>query len=138
MRWAGRGAAALVRAYQVAISPLFVPRCRFYPTCSSYAVVALRRHGLVKGGGLALWRLVRCQPFHPGGVDHVPKLGSAEDRRIEQPRKGVMGVPGRRWLPGGLPSGSGASSGPGGGGAVGEDRWIQAKRGTRKVTHGLA
>jgi putative membrane protein insertion efficiency factor len=62
----------LIRGYQRWVSPLFVPRCRFYPSCSAYAVQALQVHGLVKGGRLALWRLVRCQPFSAGGVDHVP------------------------------------------------------------------
>jgi putative membrane protein insertion efficiency factor len=69
-------AALVVRGYQEAVSPLFAPRCRFYPSCSSYAVTALRRHGLFKGLALAAWRLVRCQPFHPGGVEHVPPKGA--------------------------------------------------------------
>lgn len=61
----------LVRAYQLV--PRMGPgRCRFYPTCSSYAISALRTHGAVRGTGLAVWRLVRCHPWNPGGVDHVP------------------------------------------------------------------
>jgi putative membrane protein insertion efficiency factor len=64
-----------VRGYQVAVSPLFAPKCRFYPSCSGYAVTAFRTHGLLKGAALAAWRLARCQPFNPGGVDHVPARG---------------------------------------------------------------
>ena len=62
----------LVRAYQWLIGPLLPPSCRFYPSCSAYAVTALERHGAVKGSWLAARRLARCQPFHPGGIDPVP------------------------------------------------------------------
>lgn len=62
-----------VRAYQVAISPvlvaLFGPRCRFYPSCSAYAVESLRVAGPIRGSWLSLRRLLRCHPFHPGGYD---------------------------------------------------------------------
>ncbi|MBA2322755.1 MAG: membrane protein insertion efficiency factor YidD [Pseudonocardiales bacterium] len=79
----------LIRWYQRWVSPGLPPRCRFYPTCSAYAIESLRVHGLVVGSALALWRLLRCAPWHPGGVDPVPlrrfRLGrpaddSAEDR----------------------------------------------------------
>ncbi|MFC3853266.1 membrane protein insertion efficiency factor YidD [Salinispirillum marinum] len=63
----------LVRGYQVAISPLFPPRCRFYPTCSSYALEALEKHGAIKGSWLAVQRIGKCHPFHPGGLDPVPE-----------------------------------------------------------------
>lgn len=63
---------APIRLYQLVISPLLGPRCRFYPSCSSYAVQALRRHGPIKGLGLATWRVLRCHPWHPGGIDPVP------------------------------------------------------------------
>jgi putative membrane protein insertion efficiency factor len=63
---------AVINGYRRWISPLLVPRCRFYPTCSSYAATALNEYGLVRGGWLALKRLIRCQPFSPGGVDYVP------------------------------------------------------------------
>ena len=63
---------ALVRGYQVAISPLLPPACRYYPSCSAYAVEALERHGAVRGGWLAARRLARCHPFRPGGYDPVP------------------------------------------------------------------
>jgi len=62
----------LVRGYQLIISPWIAPRCRFYPSCSSYAVTALRRHGALRGSWLAVRRLGRCHPWNPGGVDHVP------------------------------------------------------------------
>jgi len=63
---------ALIRMYQWTLSPLMGPRCRFHPTCSDYAVEALCRHGSVRGGALALRRLSKCHPWHPGGVDPVP------------------------------------------------------------------
>ncbi len=59
--------------YRQAISPLLGSRCRFHPTCSRYAEEAVSVHGVLKGLGLTLWRLARCQPFHPGGYDPVPK-----------------------------------------------------------------
>jgi uncharacterized protein len=62
----------LVRGYQLFISPLLGPRCRFYPSCSAYAVTALQRHGALRGSWLAARRLGRCHPWNPGGVDHVP------------------------------------------------------------------
>ncbi|RLA85976.1 MAG: membrane protein insertion efficiency factor YidD [Deltaproteobacteria bacterium] len=62
---------ALIRAYQF-FSPLWGPRCRFYPSCSQYAILALRVHGPIRGSWLALRRLLKCHPFHPGGYDPVP------------------------------------------------------------------
>jgi len=62
----------LVRAYQWLVSPLLPPACRFYPTCSTYAASALERHGALKGSWLAARRVLRCHPFHEGGVDPVP------------------------------------------------------------------
>jgi len=62
----------LVRAYRWLVGPLLPPSCRFYPSCSAYAVTALERHGAMKGSWLAARRLARCQPFHPGGIDPVP------------------------------------------------------------------
>ena len=64
---------AAVKAYQLLISPLSPPSCRFYPSCSAYAVTALTRYGPLKGTWLALRRLARCHPWNPGGVDHVPE-----------------------------------------------------------------
>jgi uncharacterized protein len=63
---------ALVRAYQILISPLFPASCRYYPTCSSYAIEALNRHGAMRGSWLTTRRLLRCHPFRPGGYDPVP------------------------------------------------------------------
>jgi len=63
---------AFVKVYQYTISPLLGPRCRYYPSCSNYAVEALREHGAVRGLGLATWRLLRCNPFSNGGYDPVP------------------------------------------------------------------
>jgi putative membrane protein insertion efficiency factor len=62
----------LVRAYQLLVSPLLGPRCRFYPSCSSYALQAVTTHGALRGSWLAARRLLRCHPWNPGGVDHVP------------------------------------------------------------------
>ena len=61
-----------IRLYQKYISPLSGPTCRFYPSCSRYAVEALQIHGLFKGTYLAAWRLLRCNPWNLGGVDDVP------------------------------------------------------------------
>jgi putative membrane protein insertion efficiency factor len=63
----------LVRAYQLVISPMFPPSCRFYPSCSAYALTALERYGPLAGTWLAARRLLRCHPWNPGGVDHVPE-----------------------------------------------------------------
>jgi uncharacterized protein len=65
-------AVGLIRAYQLTISRVLPPACRFYPTCSQYAITAIDRYGLVKGGWLAAKRIARCHPFNPGGIDPVP------------------------------------------------------------------
>lgn len=59
-------------AYRRWISPALPARCRFYPSCSAYAMEAIARHGALRGSALAVWRLLRCHPFHPGGYDPVP------------------------------------------------------------------
>lgn len=61
-----------IRFYQQCLSPLMPPACRFVPTCSEYAVVAITRHGACKGSVLAVWRILRCHPFSRGGYDPVP------------------------------------------------------------------
>jgi putative membrane protein insertion efficiency factor len=63
---------AAVGSYRRVLSPLLGPRCRFAPSCSAYAIEALRAHGARRGGWLALRRIARCHPFHPGGHDPVP------------------------------------------------------------------
>jgi putative membrane protein insertion efficiency factor len=67
-----RAGCLLIRAYQLTISPLLGDCCRFEPSCSHYAMAALRRHGLARGSALAGWRLLRCNPFCRGGYDPVP------------------------------------------------------------------
>jgi len=62
----------LIRGYQLLVSPLLGPRCRFHPSCSQYAIEALGQHGSLRGGWLALRRLSRCHPWHAGGYDPVP------------------------------------------------------------------
>ena len=66
--------------YQFAISPLMPPSCRHLPTCSEYAIEALREHGLLRGGWLAAWRLARCHPFGTSGYDPVPVRGKVSRR----------------------------------------------------------
>jgi hypothetical protein len=63
---------ALVRGYQVALSPLLPASCRYFPSCSSYAIEALEHHGALRGTWLAVRRIARCNPFRPGGFDPVP------------------------------------------------------------------
>ncbi len=62
----------IVRGYQMFISPLFGARCRFYPTCSEYSIEAMQRHGAGIGVVLSVRRLLKCGPWHPGGIDPVP------------------------------------------------------------------
>jgi putative membrane protein insertion efficiency factor len=62
----------VVRAYQVVLSPLLPPSCRYTPSCSNYAIEALQKHGALRGGWLAAKRIARCHPFRPGGHDPVP------------------------------------------------------------------
>lgn len=69
----------LIRGYQTAISPLLGPRCRFHPSCSEYALEAVRGHGVLRGSALAAGRLLRCHPLHPGGLDPVPPGPGAGD-----------------------------------------------------------
>jgi putative membrane protein insertion efficiency factor len=82
------GLLAALRFYSRAISPAFPPRCRFYPTCSAYAAEAITRHGAGRGSWLALRRLLKCAPWHPGGVDLVP--GGPEG--TSEPSTGTTGT----------------------------------------------
>jgi uncharacterized protein len=67
-------AAFLIRLYQWTLSPLLGPRCRFYPSCSNYALQAIQRFGVFHGSWLAVKRLACCHPWHPGGYDPVPPV----------------------------------------------------------------
>ena len=69
----------LIKGYRYFISPLFPPSCRFLPTCSQYAIEAIDRHGSLKGSWLAIGRILRCHPFHPGGYDPVPNTEESTD-----------------------------------------------------------
>lgn len=63
----------LIRGYQLTLARLLpINTCRFYPTCSHYGYQAIAKYGLIRGGGMAIWRVLRCQPFNPGGYDPVP------------------------------------------------------------------
>ena len=72
MHLARRIAVIPIKIYQKYISPLKPPCCRYYPSCSSYALQAVEKHGIVKGVVLGSWRLLRCNPLAKGGVDYVP------------------------------------------------------------------
>jgi putative membrane protein insertion efficiency factor len=65
----------LIRLYQWTVSPLLGPNCRFHPSCSQYALEAIERFGVLRGGWLAVKRIGRCHPWHPGGYDPVPAHG---------------------------------------------------------------
>ncbi len=76
-------ATLLVRAYQLVVSPLLGPRCKYHPSCSQYALDALHAQGFLRGVVLAGWRLLRCNPWSHGGVDFV------EDQKLFRPRPGA-------------------------------------------------
>ena len=59
----------VIKVYRVVISPIFPPSCRFYPTCSNYAIDSFSKYGVLKGGAKAVWRILRCNPFNKGGYD---------------------------------------------------------------------
>ena len=82
----------LIRVYQCTLSPLLGPCCRFYPTCSQYCLEAVQAHGCVRGLWLGIKRILKCHPFHPGGVDLVPPrtpAGSDGSKRMS-----TCGAPG--------------------------------------------
>jgi len=80
LMWLRRAARApfvlAILIYQRVISPWTPPSCRYYPSCSEYALTAIRQHGVVRGGWLAMRRLGRCHPWTAGGVDHVPPVAT--------------------------------------------------------------
>lgn len=79
-RWPAELLIAPIRFYQRFITPYTPASCRYYPTCSAYAVTALRTRGAVVGTVLTIWRLLRCNPWSDGGVDHVPTTGLRRER----------------------------------------------------------
>ncbi len=70
-RAAGKLAVLLIEIYRKAVSPILGKRCRFHPSCSEYSAQAIKMHGMGKGGAMALRRIAKCHPFHPGGYDPV-------------------------------------------------------------------
>lgn len=82
---------ALIIFYRKFISPLKKPCCRYYPSCSRYALTAVRKHGALKGGILAVWRLLRCNPYSGGGVDYVPEKFHLYTLKSEARRKNKEG-----------------------------------------------
>ncbi|MGH8229133.1 MAG: membrane protein insertion efficiency factor YidD [Steroidobacteraceae bacterium] len=86
----------LIRLYQCTLSPMLGPACRFEPTCSEYAIEAIRRFGILRGGWLGMRRLGRCHPFHAGGYDPVPPADSElhashGPRCAHEPRHSTLG-----------------------------------------------
>lgn len=76
--------------YRKCISPLFPPCCKYYPTCSTYAVRAFKKHGIIKGTILSVWRILRCNPWSNGGIDPVPEkfhIPIGANRGLEQLRE---------------------------------------------------
>jgi putative membrane protein insertion efficiency factor len=83
---AARVMVALITGYRRFVSPLLAPRCRFVPSCSAYALEAVREHGALRGAWLAVRRVGRCHPFHPGGFDPVPPALRGRPSRPEGAR----------------------------------------------------
>lgn len=84
LAWPARGAIYLIGLYQRYVSPLTPPSCRFYPTCSCYTREAIERFGLLRGGALGAWRILRCNPLCKGDVDPVPlKIGASKTQAPE-------------------------------------------------------
>ena len=71
----------IIRFYQRYISPMKKPCCRFYPSCSSYAIEAIEKKGVLRGGFMSVWRVLRCNPFGKGGYDPVEKIEPCNDER---------------------------------------------------------
>jgi uncharacterized protein len=89
VRLPARLLAGAIRVWQLVVSPWYGPTCRFYPSCSAYALEAVQRHGVLRGGRLAAWRLLRCHPWNPGGVDHVPP----HDEAVRNPDPAPAALP---------------------------------------------
>lgn len=67
----GRFGISILRLYQRLLSPILPPACRFHPSCSQYAIDSIEQYGIIRGAAKAMWRLLKCHPFHPGGYDPV-------------------------------------------------------------------
>ena len=78
-------ATVLIRGYQLLISPFFPPSCKYYPSCSAYALEAVRVQGFFKGTGLAVWRVLRCNPWSRGGVDFPPGSTMSVEIPLDEP-----------------------------------------------------
>lgn len=79
---------SLISFYRKCISPLTPPKCKYYPTCSCYAYDAVKKHGAAKGSALAVWRLLRCNPWSMGGIDPVPDKFTFRRKKIDYSRIG--------------------------------------------------
>ena len=82
----------LIRCYRAALSPLLGPTCRFVPSCSHYGEEAIERFGLLRGGALTAWRILRCHPFSQGGLDQVPPLAPPGDEPARAAARLAAGV----------------------------------------------
>ena len=80
-KWARRATMVAVRGYQLVISPILGPHCRFQPTCSEYARQAIESYGVLRGVYMGVQRICRCHPWHPGGYDPISELGAPDGRR---------------------------------------------------------
>ena len=85
----------LLRVYKRAVSPLFLPACRYVPSCSEYAMEAVDRHGVARGSMMAIWRVFRCHPFAKGGIDPVVQPQTLKPKLVE-PESSGMAVHGDR------------------------------------------
>jgi len=72
----------LIRLYQALLSPVLGQRCRYYPSCSNYSLQAIGTHGAIKGSALTVWRVLRCNPWSGGGIDHVPGRGTWTNSQV--------------------------------------------------------
>lgn len=81
----------MIKLYQYMLSPLLGQRCKYYPSCSNYAMGALREHGVLRGLGLAGWRLLRCNPFSNGGYDPVPPRPACGGHEHAESKVGAHG-----------------------------------------------
>jgi hypothetical protein len=82
-----------VRVYQYTLRPFIGAHCRFEPSCSCYAIEALRQHGAARGGALAAWRVLRCNPWTPGGYDPVPDPAQSTQQRRSRDARPVRTAP---------------------------------------------